>query len=205
MISLAYITLNEEKYIERSINSAKAIADEIVVVDALSTDDTVKICKNLGAKVFEEKWIDDFSHARNIMISKCTQPWIVTLDADEHLEGENLNLIIQALNCSAQNEIVAWALPRKNHYPIHDSDSPFFDPPFYPDLQVRIFQRKKEIYYSGVVHEGVQQSIDANKIGCIGRIAVCIHHHMFRGNKEQFENSKGVYYSKLEKGELHAR
>lgn len=205
MISLGYITLNEEKYIERSINSVKSMVDEIIVVDAFSSDKTVKICKKLGAKVFKEKWVDDYSHSRNILISKCTQPWILTLDADEHLEGENLNLITQALNCAAQNEIVAWALPRKNHYPLHDPDSPFFGPPFYPDLQVRIFQRRKEIFYSGVVHEGVQQSIDSSKVGFIGRVAVCIHHHMFRGNKEKFENSKGLYYSKLEKGEIHAK
>jgi len=205
MISLAYITSNEEKYIERSINSAKGIASEIVIVDAFSTDNTRKICKKLGAKIFKEKWRDDFSYARNVMISKCTQPWILTLDADEHLEGEDLNLIIQALNYTTSNEIVAWALPRKNHYPLHDADSPFFGPPFYPDLQVRIFQRRKEIFYSGIVHEGVQQSIDASKVGFIGRVAVCIHHHMFRGNKEEFESSKGAYYSKLEKGDSHAR
>lgn len=203
MISLAYITFNEEKYIERSIVSAKKLADEIIIVDSFSIDKTVEICEKLGAKVFQEKWKHDFSYAKNFMISKCTQPWILSLDADEHLEGEKLEIINTALHIAPENEIVAWEFIRKNHYPIHESDSPYFGPPFYPDMQIRLFQKRPEIYYSGEVHEGLLQSIQAANIGYVGRIPVCIHHHLFRGDKEQFEIPKNQYYSDILKGVFH--
>lgn len=204
MISLAYILLNEEKYIERSINSVKDIVSEIVIVDAFSNDNTVGICKKFNSKITQEKWKNDFSYTKNIMISKCSYPWILCLDADEHLENENINLIKHAISESEKNSIVAWSFPRMNHYPSHDSDSPYFSPPFYPDFQVRLFQNRKEIFYSGRVHEGVVQSIETSGIGGIGRLSVHIHHHMFRGDQEKFEKVKNEYYSRLEKGEVHA-
>ena len=169
------------------------------MIDAFSTDKTVEICERLGAKVYLEKWIDDFSHAKNIMISKCTHPWIFTLDADEHLEGEDLDLIFRAISTPEENEIVAWEFTRKNHYPLHDPDSPYFGAPFFPDRQIRLFQRRKEIFYSGEVHEGLLQAIESEKIGFVGRIPVCIHHHLFRGDKEAFEKPKNEYYSMIQK------
>ena len=202
MISLAYITRNEAEYIGRSINSARIIAGEIIVVDAFSEDSTVDICKELGAKVYQEPWKHDFSHARNIMRSRCTLPWILSLDADEHLEGEDLSLITKAVDCAEAEDIVAWFLPRKNHYPSHDPDSPYFASPFFPDLQLRLFRNLPNIFYSGAVHEGVLPSIEVGEVGKTGRLAVYIHHHMFRGNQAKFEAEKGAYYKKIESGEF---
>jgi len=201
MISLLYILLNEEQYISRSLDSVKKIADEIVVIDALSSDKTLEICRSYGAVIVKEPWRHDFSYARNLGITYCKHPWILTLDADEHFEGENIDLIPHAINHLPDEDLVAWEFPRKNHYPSHDSDSPFFSVPFYPDFQVRLFKRRPDIFYSGRVHEGVFQSIEARGQGYVGRISVHIHHHMFRGNQEQFEKVKGAYYSTLEKGE----
>ncbi len=203
MISLAYITLNEEKYIARSISSVREIADEIVVLDALSSDKTVEICESLGAKVYSEAWEDDFSKARNKLISYCHQDWILMLDADEHLESENLGLIRDAINSSDRSEIVAWQFPRKNHYPIHEPDSPYYLAPFYPDFQARLFKRTPKIYFSGVVHEGIMQSIEVEECGWVGRLSVNIHHHMFRGDKEKYEDVKQSYYDKLLRGQTN--
>jgi len=205
MISLAYILRNEEKYIARSINSVKSICEEIIVIDAHSSDKTRKICKKLSCKIYLKKWINDFSVARNYMISKCSQPWILTLDADEHLEEENLGIILEAIKISEKNNIVAWSFPRKNHYPIHESESPYYGPPFYPDFQTRLFKNCKEIFYSGKIHEGVVQSIESSRIGDIGRLSVTIHHHMFRGNQAKYEEEKAEYYESIHKGELNAK
>jgi glycosyltransferase involved in cell wall biosynthesis len=203
MISLAYIVKNEEKYISRSIESARRVCGEIVVLDAFSQDKTVEICKGLGAVVFQEEWKDDFSYARNKLLSYCKGDWVFMLDADEHVETENTDLITHAVNMSSSDDIVAWQLPRKNHYPLHDADSPYYSHPFFPDFQTRLFKRLPEIFFSGVVHEGVSQSIMAGNLGQIGRVSVFIHHHMFRGDKEGLEKTKGEYYSKLTTGELH--
>ena len=97
MISLAYIVRDEEKYIRRSIESAMAAVDELVVIDFFSIDSTRDICRDLGARVYRRRWRDDFSYARNVMLDKCKGDWVLTLDADEHLEGEDLGLISEAI------------------------------------------------------------------------------------------------------------
>jgi len=79
------IVLNEELYIERAILSLQQIdlIDEIVVVDAGSTDNTVAICEQLGCKVVVKPWENDFSLQRNFAMSQCKNDWIIWLDADE--------------------------------------------------------------------------------------------------------------------------
>lgn len=87
-ISVAYILKNEEKNIEKSILSCKNAVDEIIVYDTGSTDNTVEICKNLGATVYEGTWENDFAKARNFALSKCTGDYILILDADEYFDTE---------------------------------------------------------------------------------------------------------------------
>jgi glycosyltransferase involved in cell wall biosynthesis len=198
-ISLAYILKNEEKYIERSILSVCRVVDELIVVDTGSTDSTKQICERMGAEIYDFKWIDDFSAARNFLIAKCNRSWILMLDADEHLEGEKTDAIRRAMDMADESGVVAYQMIRKNHYPSHDHDSPYFTSPFYPDMQTRMFKRMEQIFFSGRVHEGVVQSIELSGVGGIGRIPVCIHHHMFRGDQERYEKDKQAYYDKLSK------
>ena len=83
-ISSVYIVKNEEKNIEKSINSIKNICDEIIIVDTGSTDNTIKICERLNCKIYNYKWENDFSKARNYAISLCSNEIIIFLDADEY-------------------------------------------------------------------------------------------------------------------------
>jgi len=198
-ISLVYVLRNEQAYIERSILSAARIASELVVVDTGSSDDTKRICERLGACIHDYAWGDDFSAARNYALSKCSCDWIFTLDADEHVENEPVDVIVKAVSEAGDGGIAAYQFIRKNHYPLHDSSSPFYGPPFYPDFQTRLFKRVPEIFYSGRVHEGVVQSIQLSSVGGVGRVPVCIHHHMFRGDKERYEREKQAYYDRLSK------
>lgn len=82
------IAKNEEKNIERCINSYKEIVDEIIVVDTGSADNTIAIAKKLGAKVFNYNWKDDFAAAKNYALSKAIGDWIIFLDADEYFDEE---------------------------------------------------------------------------------------------------------------------
>ena len=96
-ISSVYIIKNEENNIEKSINSIKNICDEIIIVDTGSTDNSIQICKNLGCKVYNYEWENDFSKARNYAISLCSNEIIIFLDADEYftkpLDQEDKNKI----------------------------------------------------------------------------------------------------------------
>lgn len=90
-ISLCMIVKNEEDVIARCLNSVKDIGDELIVVDTGSSDNTKEIIKSYGAKVFDFKWIDDFSEARNFAFSKATKEYILWLDADDVILKEDID------------------------------------------------------------------------------------------------------------------
>jgi len=82
-LSLAMIAKNEARCLARCLQSVRAIADEIIVTDTGSTDDTVKIACEFGAKVARFDWTNDFAAARNHALAQATGDWILVLDADE--------------------------------------------------------------------------------------------------------------------------
>lgn len=85
-VSACWIVKNEEKNLERSINSLNGVADELIVVDTGSTDGTVALAERLGARVEHFEWIGDFSAARNHAIQLASGEFIFFLDADEWFE-----------------------------------------------------------------------------------------------------------------------
>jgi glycosyltransferase involved in cell wall biosynthesis len=84
-LSVAIITFNEERNIERCLLSVKEIADEIVVVDSFSKDRTRGICETHGAK-FLEHVFEGHIQQKNYALSLCKGDWILSLDADEALD-----------------------------------------------------------------------------------------------------------------------
>lgn len=83
-LSLAMIVRNEARCLARCLRSVQAVADEIVVADTGSTDETEKIAKEFGAQIRHFAWINDFAAARNFVLSQTTGDWILALDADEY-------------------------------------------------------------------------------------------------------------------------
>src|SRR3989338_5592832 len=96
-ISLCMITKNEEKYLEQCLNSVKDLVDETIIVDTGSTDKTKEIAKRFNAKVYDFKWADDFSAARNESLKHATKDWILILDADEVMDKEAVKTIKEDL------------------------------------------------------------------------------------------------------------
>ncbi len=82
-ISLCMIVKNEEKVLDRCLNSVSDLVDEIIIVDTGSTDSTKEIAKHYTDNVLDFKWVDDFSKARNYSFSKATKDYILWLDADD--------------------------------------------------------------------------------------------------------------------------
>lgn len=89
------IVKNEEEQLFDCLNSLKPIADEIIVVDTGSTDRTKAIAAEFTDKIYDFKWIDDFSAARNFAFSKATMDYIYTADADEVIDDKNIALFKQ--------------------------------------------------------------------------------------------------------------
>ena len=88
-ISLCMIVKNEEKNLERCLKSYAPLMDEIIVVDTGSTDKTKEIASRFTDKIYDFKWVDDFSAARNFSFEKATCDYIFSADADEVLDEEN--------------------------------------------------------------------------------------------------------------------
>jgi glycosyltransferase involved in cell wall biosynthesis len=90
-LSFCSIVKNEEKNIKNMLENIKDIADEIIIVDTGSSDNTIKIAKEYNSKIFYYRWNDNFSEARNYSIKKATKDWCFIIDADEILiKKENI-------------------------------------------------------------------------------------------------------------------
>lgn len=132
-LSVAIITQNEELNLARTLASVR-FADEVVVVDSGSTDRTVLIAQEAGAKVFSESW-QGFARQKNLAIEKCSSDWVLSLDADEELSPELQQEILSVLKNSPQN--MAFRLRRRNlflgRWMRHGG--------YYPDAKLRLFRR----------------------------------------------------------------
>lgn len=96
-ISAVIITYNEERNIERCIDSLIDIADEILVVDSFSTDTTAAICKRLKVKFIQHKF-EGHIQQKNWAITQSTHPYILSVDADEIVSEKLKNSIVKAKN-----------------------------------------------------------------------------------------------------------
>lgn len=93
MLSLFLIVKNEESNLKRVLDSAQGLYDELVIVDTGSTDKTVEVAKNFTDKVYHFEWVKHFAKARNFAVSKCSQPWVMWLDADDFLKPKDVKRI----------------------------------------------------------------------------------------------------------------
>ncbi|MDF0062885.1 glycosyltransferase [Staphylococcus pseudintermedius] len=100
-ISVVYIVKNERDYIIKSLLSILDLADEIIIVDTGSEDNTLDLIKKMcdkKIKIFTFNWCDDFSKARNFANAKATCDWIMILDADEIVrKNDNLKFYLTYL------------------------------------------------------------------------------------------------------------
>ena len=90
--SLCMIVRDEEDVLERCLSSAAGLFDEIVIVDTGSKDRTCEIARQFTDKVYDFEWVDDFAAARNFAFSKASGDYLMWLDADDVIEGENYRL-----------------------------------------------------------------------------------------------------------------
>ncbi|OBR63550.1 hypothetical protein A7K91_06245 [Paenibacillus oryzae] len=85
LLSVCLIVKNEQDVLERCLNSIRNLADEIIIVDTGSTDSTKAIALKYTSNIYDFKWVNDFSAARNESLRHATGKWILVLDADEYI------------------------------------------------------------------------------------------------------------------------
>ena len=108
MISVIIITKNEAHSIEACLKSI-IWANEVIVVDSASDDETISICKKYGAKVFQNDW-QGFGKQKNYALSKATGDWVLSIDADERVTPELEQEIRNTI--SSPQTTIAWEIPR---------------------------------------------------------------------------------------------
>jgi glycosyltransferase involved in cell wall biosynthesis len=142
------IVKNEEKHLKDCLLSVKDVIEEIVIVDTGSTDRTKEIAKEFGAKVYNFKWINDFSAARNFALEKSTGNWVLYLDADERLQ-ESSKKELKELTQTAK---------KKAYFCCVNSIDEFNNRPSKMDY-VRLFPKDELIRFEGKIHEQIEQSL----------------------------------------------
>jgi glycosyltransferase involved in cell wall biosynthesis len=153
-LSAVIIVFNEERNIGRCLASLEGIADEIIIVDSFSTDNTVLIAKKYNAQIFQQEFLG-YAKQKNFANSLCKFEHIISLDADEVI-SENLKEEILAIknNFSAD----AYALNRLTNYAgtwVHHCG-------WYPDRKIRIFKKDQARWTGPRLHETIE--IDSSNI-----------------------------------------
>lgn len=134
-LSAVIITFNEEEHLEKCLKSLKGVADEIVVVDSYSTDNTKIICEKFNVKLVEQKFLG-YKEQKNFAITQTKYNHILSLDGDEALSDELKNSILKLKKNWVQDGYYA---SRRNNYCgqwIKHSD-------WYPDRKLRLFIKGK--------------------------------------------------------------
>jgi len=144
-ITAAIITKNEEKNISSCIQTVKDWADEVIVVDGYSNDNTASNAERLGAKVVKHRFEGDFSKERNVAQDNAQGDWVLHLDADERVTQEFKDAVDNVIDKSS--EIDAYKFKRKNfflgHAMLHGGFCHYI-----PNLV-----RRKTVRFEGALHE----------------------------------------------------
>ncbi len=149
-ISATLITFNEERNIAEALKSI-SWADEIVVVDSGSNDATLEVCRQFTNKIFHRDWTG-YVDQKNFAVEKARHDWILSLDADERSSPE-LRTEIQELAGKGFHK-PGYKIPRVAFFMgrwIRHGD-------WYPDYQLRLFDRMCGKWEGGRVHESVRTS-----------------------------------------------
>lgn len=146
MISATIITLNEQENIGKALNSLKKLADEVIVVDSGSIDETIKIAKKKGAKVYFRKF-DNFANQKNWALSKAKGDWILSVDADEEIPEDLAEEIKKVVE---NDNFAGFLMPRRNFILGKEIKNSRWS----PDLHIWLW-KKDSGKWVGDVHEEV--------------------------------------------------
>ncbi len=171
-LTVAIITFNEEKNIARCLASVKAVADEILVVDSLSSDRTVEICRNMDCRVISREFAG-YGAQKQFAVDQASHDWILSLDADEAL-SEELGKHIRDLMNMDEIPFAGYKILRQLVY----LGRVMRHSGLGHEYILRLFNRKKGKFTQVPVHEEIKVE------GSIGKISGSFLHYSY----SSFEN-----------------
>ena len=169
-LSVTVITWNEEERLRPCLESV-GWADEIVVVDAESTDKTVQVAREFTDRIWVRPW-PGFAVQKNFALEQAAGEWVLSLDADEQVTPELRREILAVLDSGVALE--GYAIPRKNIF----WGAWIRHGRLYPDYQLRLFKRGSGRFVERAVHESVEIR------GTVGRLQSPLLHQSYRSLEE---------------------
>jgi len=166
-LSACIITYNEEERIEDCIRSLAA-CDEVLVVDAHSTDSTRERALALGARVIERDW-PGYRSQKEFAVRSAQHDWVLCLDADERLSAA-LRAEIERLRAGGLRDHAGWSMPRMTDYFgqfLRHGNA-------YPDRLVRLFDRRRGGWVGDEIHENTHVE------GRVGHLRGHLLHYSYR-------------------------
>lgn len=179
-ISQCMIVKNEEKDIERALSWGKGIVAEQIVVDTGSTDRTVEIAEQMGAKVYYFQWIDDFAAAKNFAIEKANYEWIVFLDADEYFLPEDARKLLYYVRSLHETKFQAMLTGRVN---VDNQGNVMAI-----NTQCRVFRNLPKLRYKRRIHEFLT-SLDGRPMQMADAVEELSMYHTGYGEMESRKKS----------------
>jgi len=176
-LSVVIITKNEENFIEDAIRSAN-FADEVLVLDSISTDKTCELSLKMGARVLSHEWLG-FGKQKNLAVRLATHDWVFILDADERITP---NLKIELLSTLKDPSSDGYLVPRLNSFFGKDIKTCGL----YPDYSLRLYKKSKGMFSDVDVHESVKLD---------GKVTKLKNHmiHLAYDNVDEFIEKQKMY------------
>lgn len=197
-LSVAIITLNEEKNLERTLNSVKSFADEIIIVDSGSTDKTEEIAKKFGAKFYSQTWLG-YGPQRNRAIDLSNSEWVLNIDADEEI-SEKLAKVIKNIK---ESKNTGFEIYKINFMSVCFNKKIRFGG-WSNTFRIRLFKKSAGRFNENDVHEEfISEDLK------IGKIKEYIYHHSYSDLEDYFDKFNKYttlgaieYYKKKKKTNL---
>jgi tetratricopeptide (TPR) repeat protein len=176
------IVRNGAATLSACLESVVPLADEIIVVDTGSTDDSIAIARRFAAKVIAIDWPGSFATARNVYLHAATRPWILSLDADEFLDAGQAASLHSMIT---RRPAAAFECRVMNHFRLSDMPWPIAPSEFAgevhpgigvtPSHAIRLFPRHPGLAYSFPVQETLDPALKRLRIP-VRRSPIVIHH-----------------------------
>lgn len=175
---------------------ARGIADEIVVADTGSTDDTMTIARRFGARVIEIPWRNDFAEARNQSLAAASGDWLLHLDADEALDSAGAARIREIVDADGLGADAIEVTLADYSYDIHAW--PWIPVPpgdrmarghagYIPAGLLRLFRNRCGFAYREAVHETITESV-LERGGVVRVEPIIFHHYGYAAHPEAARN-----------------
>ena len=158
------IVKNEAWVLGRCLKSVSTIADEIIIVDTGSTDSTISIAQEHGARIIQSEWKNDFSYSRNCSLREATSEWILWLDADDAVDEQSLPLISD-LKKEKSDKVFGFVV--RNEKP-GKTGTEF--------IQARMFPNSPDIFFERKIHEQMMLSAMRKGLSLVETKALVMHY-----------------------------